>query len=139
VNAPIAAAAPVPPDIGRAGVRAQLERRLASSNLVNSAQLCRFVRDVAQAIVRAIYDWDWLDAERSLRRAVQLNSNLSPAQYSLSKALFTLGHAGAGLAEIRRAQDLDPPSVMVIASRALATKPCAFTSCCGACTWSNPA
>jgi hypothetical protein len=121
VNAPIAAAAPVPPEIGRAGVRARLERRLASSNLVNSAQLCRFVRDVAQAIVRAIYDWDW------------------PAQYSLSKALFTLGHAGAGLAEIRRAQDLDPPSVMVIASRALATKPCAFTSWCGACTWSNAA
>ena len=32
---------------------------------------------VAQATVRGLYDWDWSGSERSLRRAVQLNPNLS--------------------------------------------------------------
>jgi TolB-like protein len=70
------------------------------------------------ATIIGIYDWDWPAAERSFRRALQLNPNLSFAHYGLSKMLASLGRLPEGLREIRRTQELDPLSLIVVSSRA---------------------
>jgi len=70
------------------------------------------------ATILGLYDWDWPGAERSFRRALQLNPNLALAHYGLSKLLASVGRLPEGLREIRRAQELDPLSLMVATSRA---------------------
>jgi TolB-like protein/Tfp pilus assembly protein PilF len=70
------------------------------------------------ATILGLYDWDWPGAERSFRRALQLNPNLALAHYGLSKLLASVGRLPEGVREIRRAQELDPLSLMVTSSRA---------------------
>ena len=70
------------------------------------------------ATILGLYDWDWPGSERAFRRAIQLNPNLALAHYGLSKLLASIGRLPEGLREIRRAQELDPLSLMVASSRA---------------------
>jgi serine/threonine-protein kinase len=54
------------------------------------------------------YDWDWNDAEKQCKRALELNPNSSDAHLVYAHLLSNTGrHAGA-LAEAKRARELDP-------------------------------
>jgi TolB-like protein/DNA-binding winged helix-turn-helix (wHTH) protein/Tfp pilus assembly protein PilF len=55
-------------------------------------------------------DWDWVGAEREIRQAIELNPNFAGAHSSHGRYLLTIGRADEGLAETKRAVELDPLS-----------------------------
>jgi len=56
------------------------------------------------------YDWDWAGAEKSFRRAIELNPNSVNARQFYSRLLTTLGRYDEALNEMYKAQELDPRS-----------------------------
>jgi serine/threonine-protein kinase len=63
---------------------------------------------LALGAVRFYGDWDWEGADREFKRAIELNPGDSEAHRSYAFYLSALGREGEALAEIHRAQDLDP-------------------------------
>ncbi|MGH8204650.1 MAG: winged helix-turn-helix domain-containing protein, partial [Steroidobacteraceae bacterium] len=63
-------------------------------------------------IILAEYDWDWAGAERSLRRAIELNPNFAYAHKLYAEHLSYLGRFEEAIAEARLARRLDPLSVV---------------------------
>jgi len=62
-------------------------------------------------VVRFLADWDWPEAERDFRRALELNPGDVEAHRMYSHYLSAMGRAEEALAESRRAQELDPRSI----------------------------
>jgi TolB-like protein/DNA-binding winged helix-turn-helix (wHTH) protein/Tfp pilus assembly protein PilF len=54
--------------------------------------------------------WDWVAAEREVKRAVELNPNLTSARAFYSLYLSNRGRHDEAIAEVRRARELDPLS-----------------------------
>ncbi|MCX6625991.1 MAG: tetratricopeptide repeat protein [Acidobacteria bacterium] len=73
---------------------------------------------VAQGNIRAVYAWDWPGAERSYRRALELDPDYATAHYGLSKLLATLGRLDEALPEMRHALRLDPLAMIMASSLA---------------------
>jgi len=71
------------------------------------------------AYIHAYYEWDWTTAEQEFRRALQLRPNHADVHFSYSRFLAAAGRRDEALAEIRRAQDLDPLSLSLKANIAL--------------------
>jgi serine/threonine-protein kinase len=71
------------------------------------------------AYIRAYYEWDWTAAEREFRRALELRPSYADAHFSYSRFLAAAGRMDEAVAEIRRAQDLDPRSLPLKANQAL--------------------
>ena len=68
----------------------------------------------AVAFVAAAYDWDWPNAEREFKRAIELNpGSASAADYYGWNVLAITGRVDESLAELKRAQQLDPLSVNI--------------------------
>jgi TolB-like protein/class 3 adenylate cyclase/Flp pilus assembly protein TadD len=69
----------------------------------------------ALAIVRLYADWDWPGAEREFQKAIALNpsSALAHADYGHKLLSAVMGRYDDALAEVRRAQELDPLSVTI--------------------------
>src|SRR5208282_962073 len=61
--------------------------------------------------VRFLADWNWPEAEREYKRALQLDPGNVEAHRLYADYLSETGRAGEALAEIRRAQELDPLSI----------------------------
>jgi TolB-like protein/tetratricopeptide (TPR) repeat protein len=57
--------------------------------------------------------WDWARADQELRRAIELNSNLSDAHEYRSWYLAAVGKLPEAVSEGKLAQDLDPLSISV--------------------------
>jgi tetratricopeptide (TPR) repeat protein len=55
-------------------------------------------------------DWEWADAEREYKRAIELNPSSSRIHGGYAYYLSNMGRHEQGLAEARRARDLDPLS-----------------------------
>jgi TolB-like protein/Tfp pilus assembly protein PilF/tRNA A-37 threonylcarbamoyl transferase component Bud32 len=64
----------------------------------------------ALAAVRFYGDWDWAAAEKEFKRALELNPSDAEAHRMYSIYSSALGRGEEALAEIRRAQQLDPLS-----------------------------
>jgi TolB-like protein/class 3 adenylate cyclase/Flp pilus assembly protein TadD len=64
-------------------------------------------------------DWDWHAAEREWKRALQLNPNLAAAHHWYGMFLSDLGRADEAIAQLKRAQELDPVSVIIGTGRAI--------------------
>ena len=62
----------------------------------------------ALAYIKFNYDWDWLDTERELKRAIQINPNYPSAHSYYSRFLNAMGRFDEAKVEIRKAQQLDP-------------------------------
>jgi len=71
--------------------------------------------------VRFFADWDWSEAERDFKRALELNPGYVEAHRMYSTYLSAVGRSEEALAESRRSQDLDPrsPAARVTAGWAL--------------------
>jgi TolB-like protein/Flp pilus assembly protein TadD len=67
----------------------------------------------ALAVIRWFGDWDWLGAEAEINRALALNPNHAEAHRIYSFYLLALGRFEQALAEVRRAEELDPLSLLI--------------------------
>lgn len=58
-------------------------------------------------------DWDWAEAEREFKRAIELNANYATAHQWYGEFLAYLGRFEEGIKEIERAHELDPLSLII--------------------------
>jgi tetratricopeptide (TPR) repeat protein len=62
-------------------------------------------------VVYHFYEYDWANAERELRRAIELNPDDATAHSQYGWLLMTMGRTEEGIAEDKRGQELDPLSL----------------------------
>src|SRR5262245_25333529 len=67
----------------------------------------------ALAAVELLYDWNWSEAEREFERAIALNRNYATAHQWYAEYLTAMGRHEEAIAAIKRAQELDPGSLIV--------------------------
>ena len=67
-------------------------------------------------IVKMVYDWDWAGAEREFDRAIALRPGDANARLWRGHLLVCRGRFDEGIAEVRRALDLDPLSSWINAN-----------------------
>jgi tetratricopeptide (TPR) repeat protein len=60
-----------------------------------------------------IYGWDFVNSETAFRRAIELNPNYATAHQWYGECLVHLGRFDEGIAEMKRAQELDPLSMII--------------------------
>lgn len=65
------------------------------------------------AWVKCVYDWDFAGAEEDFKRALKLNPNYATARHWYSLYLSITGQPDKALTEIKRAQGLDPLSLII--------------------------
>jgi eukaryotic-like serine/threonine-protein kinase len=69
----------------------------------------------ASGALSFICDWDWVRAARDLRRAVELNPrNVTARQWLSYYLVFVEGKSEEGVAQARRAVDLDPLAPLLV-------------------------
>ena len=68
---------------------------------------------------RANYDWDWVGAEKEFKRAIELNPGYATAHNFYAQYLSAMGRHKEAIAEIKRAQELDPLSLQINATGGL--------------------
>jgi serine/threonine-protein kinase len=59
------------------------------------------------------YSWQWAEAEKELKRAIELNPNYATARHWYSRHLRTLGRYTEALAQIKQAHEADPLSLVI--------------------------
>jgi len=67
----------------------------------------------ALAFAKQSFDWDWDGAEQAYQRAIALNSDFATARHWHGIYLGMLGRVEEAIAELRRAQELNPLSIIV--------------------------
>jgi len=65
-----------------------------------------------------LYDWNWDSAEAEFKRAIELNPGYATAHHWYSWHLAVLGRKDEAIAEMRRAANLDPLSLIISADLA---------------------
>jgi Tfp pilus assembly protein PilF len=65
------------------------------------------------AFVLYKFDWNWVEAERHFRRALQLNPAYALAHHWFGEFLVLRGRPDEGLAELRQAESLEPLSLPI--------------------------
>jgi tetratricopeptide (TPR) repeat protein len=70
------------------------------------------------AFVLDLFDWDWKAAEREYKKAVELSPSYATAHQWYAWHLIVLGRNDEAIAEMRRAETLDPLSLIISADMA---------------------
>ncbi|MDH5386609.1 MAG: tetratricopeptide repeat protein, partial [Candidatus Aminicenantes bacterium] len=65
------------------------------------------------AFMKTYYEWDWEGAEKSYIRAIELNPSYATAHIFYAELLATIGRHNESIAEVKRAQELDPASTAI--------------------------
>jgi len=65
------------------------------------------------ALVKEHFEWDWTGAESEFRRAIELNPNSATAHHWYGDYLANMGRPEEGLRETKKAQELDPLSLII--------------------------
>jgi tetratricopeptide (TPR) repeat protein len=65
-----------------------------------------------------LYDWDWGAAENQYKRAIALNPGYATTHHWYAWHLMVVGRTVEGIAELRKAQSLDPLSLIISADLA---------------------
>ncbi len=60
-----------------------------------------------------LYDWNWSEVEREYKRAIELNPGYATAHQRYAIFLAALGNLNEAMLEIKRAQELDPLSLII--------------------------
>ena len=71
------------------------------------------------AFVEMAYDWNWAGAEQKFRRAIALNPSYATAHQWYASCLVQMNRFPEALSEIKRAQELDPLSLIINANSGL--------------------
>jgi eukaryotic-like serine/threonine-protein kinase len=66
------------------------------------------------AHITGLHDWDWAGAERGFQRALALNPEYPTAHQWYALSLASQGRHDEAVAEVRRAQTLDPHSLIIL-------------------------
>lgn len=61
----------------------------------------------------SLHGWDWANAEREFKRAVELNPNYATAHHWYAEYLTALGRMEEAIAEEKRSQEMDPLSLVI--------------------------
>ena len=64
------------------------------------------------AYVKLYYDWDWGGAEQEYKRAIELNPNYATPHHGYAYLLISSGRTEAAIAEIKKAEEIDPLSLI---------------------------
>jgi TolB-like protein/DNA-binding winged helix-turn-helix (wHTH) protein/Tfp pilus assembly protein PilF len=72
---------------------------------------------VALALILENYDWDWSNAEKQYRRAIELNPNYATAHQWYAECLMWQGRFDEALRESENARRLDPLSLIIATDR----------------------
>jgi TolB-like protein/DNA-binding winged helix-turn-helix (wHTH) protein/Tfp pilus assembly protein PilF len=70
------------------------------------------------AFILDLYDWGWASAEKEYKRAVALNPGYATAHHWYAWHLIVMGRNGEGIAELKKAESLDPLSLIISADLA---------------------
>ena len=62
-----------------------------------------------------LYGWDWEAAEKEYKRAIKLNPGYATAHQWYAWHLIVMGRNSEGIAELRKAESLDPLSLIISA------------------------
>jgi DNA-binding winged helix-turn-helix (wHTH) protein/TolB-like protein/Flp pilus assembly protein TadD len=65
------------------------------------------------AYTQAFYDWNWTEAEKSFKKAIELSPNYATAHQWYGEYLLAVGKTNDSLAELNKAQELDPLSLII--------------------------
>ena len=65
-----------------------------------------------------VFDWNWEAADREFRRAIQLNPGYATAHHWYAWHLILLGRKSEAVSEMRKAENLDPLSLIINADLA---------------------
>jgi TolB-like protein/DNA-binding winged helix-turn-helix (wHTH) protein/Tfp pilus assembly protein PilF len=68
---------------------------------------------VSLAVIAQNYDWDWATAQKEYRRSIELDPNYATAHHWYAECLALLGRFNQAFAEIARARQLDPLSLIM--------------------------
>jgi eukaryotic-like serine/threonine-protein kinase len=71
---------------------------------------------ISLALVRENFDWDWAGSEKEFKRAIELNPNSAEAHHWYGDFLTRLGRFDEARVELRKAQALDPLSLLINSS-----------------------
>src|SRR6201981_820088 len=70
------------------------------------------------AFILDLYDWDWESAEKEYKRAIALNPGYATAHHWYAWHLIVMGRNSEGIRELRKAESLDPLSLIISADLA---------------------
>jgi len=70
------------------------------------------------AFIEDLYDWGWASAEKEYKRALALNPGYATAHHWYAWHLIVMGRNGDGIAELKKAESLDPLSLIISADLA---------------------
>lgn len=87
----------------------------AKSAALNALEADNSVSEAHNSLAFAItfYDWDWEGAEREFKRAIALNPRNAHAHHWYANYLSCMADSAQALAEIARARELDPLSLII--------------------------
>jgi TolB-like protein/DNA-binding winged helix-turn-helix (wHTH) protein/tetratricopeptide (TPR) repeat protein len=101
----------IPPQDGYARARAAAENALELDGALAEAY-------TTLASIKGDYEWDWQGAESGYKQAIALNPNYAMAHHWYGDFLAGVGRVEEGMAEIRKAEELDPLSPVIRVSSA---------------------
>jgi TolB-like protein/DNA-binding winged helix-turn-helix (wHTH) protein/Flp pilus assembly protein TadD len=67
------------------------------------------------AFATYLYDWDWTSAEQGFKQAIALDPNYGPAHQWYGVSLVSRGLSNKATAELKRAQEVEPDSMIISA------------------------
>jgi len=96
----------LPPEEALPKAKAAATRALALDNKLGEAH-------TSLAFVLDLFDWNWLAAETEYRKALDLSPSYATAHQWYTWHLIVLGRNEEAIAEMRRAENLDPLSLII--------------------------
>ena len=101
----------LPPDDAFRQARAAATRALTLDDTLGEAH-------TSLAFALDLYAWDWATAEKEYKRAIELNPSYATAHHWYGWHLLVMGRTSEGIFEMRRAESLDPLSLIISADLA---------------------
>jgi serine/threonine-protein kinase len=96
----------LPPNEAYPRAKAALKKALQIDDTLSEAH-------ASLASVKRNFDWDWDDAEREYKRAIELDPGSADAHSSYALYLSIMGRSDEAIIELKRAQELDPVSLYI--------------------------
>jgi TolB-like protein/Tfp pilus assembly protein PilF len=96
----------LPPGEAREGARKAALRAIETDDSLAEAH-------ASLAYPTMLYEWDWAAAESEFKRAIDLNPSYATAHQLYAEFLTAMGRMEEAIVEIKRAQELDPLSLIV--------------------------
>ncbi len=96
----------LPPNEAYPKAKAYAAKALAIDDTLSEAHM-------TMGAVRLLYDWNWAEAAKELKRAQTLNPNYAPAHQLYGYYLEAMGRVDEAQAEMKRALELDPLSLII--------------------------